>query len=49
MADELELRPLSEDDLAIIEKLTQDPETAGEFGWHNPPPWRGGQPRCRLA
>jgi len=43
MADELQLRPPREDDLALIEKLTQDPATAGEFawfGWHNPLRWR---------
>jgi len=30
MADELQLRPPREDDLAIVEMLTQDPETTGE-------------------
>jgi RimJ/RimL family protein N-acetyltransferase len=43
MADELQLRPPREDDLAIIEALTQDPEMTGEFawfGWHNPLRWR---------
>jgi RimJ/RimL family protein N-acetyltransferase len=43
MADELHLRPVREDDLAIIEKLTQDPELTGEFawfGWHYPLRWR---------
>jgi RimJ/RimL family protein N-acetyltransferase len=43
MADELQLRPPREDDLAIIEKLTQDPDLTGEFawfGWHNPLRWR---------
>ena len=43
MADELELRPPGEDDLAVIEALTQDPDTTGEFawfGWHNPLRWR---------
>jgi hypothetical protein len=33
MADELHLRPAREDDLAIIEALTQDPELTGEFAW----------------
>jgi RimJ/RimL family protein N-acetyltransferase len=43
MADELHLGPVREDDLAIIEKLTQDPELTGEFawfGWHYPLRWR---------
>jgi len=43
MADELQLRPPREDDLAIVEMLTQDPETTGEFawfGWHDPLRWR---------
>jgi hypothetical protein len=31
MGDHLELRPPIEDDLTIIEKLTQDPQAAGEF------------------
>ena len=45
MGDQLELRPPREDDLTIIEKLTQDPETASEFawfGWHDPLRWRRG-------
>jgi len=37
MAGELELPPPREDDLALIEKLTQDQETAGEFAWFG---WR---------
>jgi RimJ/RimL family protein N-acetyltransferase len=51
MADELHLRPTREDDLAIIEKLTQDPETTGEFawfGWHHPLVWRRGWAEDRL-
>jgi hypothetical protein len=42
MADQMALRPPREDDLTIIEKLTQDPETTGEFawfGWHDPLRW----------
>jgi RimJ/RimL family protein N-acetyltransferase len=38
MDDEVTLRPLSEADLVILERLTQDPAAAGEFawlGWHN--------------
>jgi RimJ/RimL family protein N-acetyltransferase len=43
MPDELHLRPTREDDLTIIEALTQDPELTGEFawfGWHYPLRWR---------
>lgn len=43
MADKLELRPPGEDDLAIIEALTQDPDMTGEFawfGWFDPLRWR---------
>jgi RimJ/RimL family protein N-acetyltransferase len=38
MDDRLELRLAAEDDLAIMERLTQDPDAAGEFawlGWHD--------------
>jgi len=38
MDDEVTLRPLAEADLAILERLTQDPAATGEFawmGWHN--------------
>jgi hypothetical protein len=27
------LRPVSEDDLPVLEKLRQDPDAAGEFAW----------------
>ncbi len=43
MDDQLQLRPVREDDLTTLEKLTQDPETTGEFawyGWHDPLRWR---------
>jgi len=33
MADKIALRPVAEDDLPVIESLTQDPATAGEFAW----------------
>lgn len=36
---EIALRPVREDDLAVLERLTQDPDTTGEFawfGWHDP-------------
>lgn len=39
MGDSLALRPATEDDLAILERLTQDPGAAGEYtwtGWRNP-------------
>ncbi|WP_433173228.1 GNAT family N-acetyltransferase [Actinoallomurus sp. CA-150999] len=31
---ELRLRPAGRDDLAVIERLTGDPEATGEHGWH---------------
>jgi len=43
MAERVTLRPVSEDDLPVPQKLTQDPETAGEFawtGWSDPGDWR---------
>lgn len=33
MSDPVALCPVTEDDLAILEKLTQDPDAAGEFAW----------------
>jgi RimJ/RimL family protein N-acetyltransferase len=33
MSDRIALRPVEETDLPIIEALTQDPETTGEFAW----------------
>ncbi len=51
MDDQLELRPVGEDDLTILERLTQDPETAGEFawfGWHDQQRWRRGWAENRL-
>jgi RimJ/RimL family protein N-acetyltransferase len=33
MEDHLTLRPAAEDDLPVIERLTQDPEATGEFAW----------------
>jgi RimJ/RimL family protein N-acetyltransferase len=33
MALQVALRPVDEDDLSIVERLTQDPATAGEFAW----------------
>ena len=51
MGDQLALRPPREDDLTIIEMLTQDPQTTGEFawfGWHDPLRWRRGWDENRL-
>src|SRR6266566_856763 len=51
MSDQLQLRPPREDDLTIMEKLTQDPDTGGEFawfGWHDPLRWRRGWTENRL-
>jgi RimJ/RimL family protein N-acetyltransferase len=33
MGDSLALRPATEDDLSILEWLTQNPDAAGEYGW----------------
>jgi RimJ/RimL family protein N-acetyltransferase len=33
MSDEVALRPVREDDLPVLEELTQDPKKTGEFGW----------------
>jgi RimJ/RimL family protein N-acetyltransferase len=38
MDEGVALRPVAEDDLPVLERLTQDPEATGEFawlGWHN--------------
>ncbi|MGH3636299.1 MAG: GNAT family N-acetyltransferase [Mycobacterium sp.] len=43
MGDQVALRPVGEDDLPMLEELTQDPETAGEFqrfGWSDRRRWR---------
>jgi RimJ/RimL family protein N-acetyltransferase len=45
MRDQLELRLVRESDIAVLEALTQDPETTGEFqwfGWHELRRWRRG-------
>jgi RimJ/RimL family protein N-acetyltransferase len=45
MSDEVSLRPVHEDDLPMLEELTQDPDKAGEFlwfGWSDPRAWRRG-------
>jgi RimJ/RimL family protein N-acetyltransferase len=51
MDDLLELRPVQEGDLWILEKLTQDPTMTGEFawfGWHDPARWQRGWAEHRL-
>ena len=45
MSDQLALRLVREDDLALLEELTQDPEKTGEFewyGWSDVRRWRRG-------
>jgi hypothetical protein len=45
MTNQLELRPDEEEDLPLLQKLTQDPEATGEFGrfgWFDPGRWRRG-------
>jgi ribosomal protein S18 acetylase RimI-like enzyme len=34
MNDQLRLGPAGQEDLAVIERLTGDPDAAGEHGWH---------------
>lgn len=51
MDDSVSLRPVCEDDLPMIEALTWDPGTAGEFaqfGWFDPLLWRRGWTENRL-
>jgi RimJ/RimL family protein N-acetyltransferase len=43
MDDRVTLRPVAEDDLVVLERLTNDPEGAGPYewhGWHDPHVWR---------
>jgi RimJ/RimL family protein N-acetyltransferase len=43
MTERVTLRPASEDDLAVLLKLTQDPEATGEYawaGWFDQRTWR---------
>jgi RimJ/RimL family protein N-acetyltransferase len=43
MSDRVSLRPVGEDDLPVLQALTSDPDTAGEFawfGWLEPQLWR---------
>ncbi|WP_433469733.1 GNAT family N-acetyltransferase [Spirillospora sp. CA-142024] len=43
MDDEVELRPVAEEDLAAVERLRSDPELCGPFlweGWHDPRRYR---------
>jgi RimJ/RimL family protein N-acetyltransferase len=51
MADQLRLRPPDEDDLTVVERLTQDPATTSEFawyGWQDPLRWRRSWAENRL-
>jgi RimJ/RimL family protein N-acetyltransferase len=51
MDDQVELRPVLEDDLPALEELTQDPEKTGEFGWFgwlNRQRWRRAWDENRL-
>ncbi|HEX9034436.1 MAG TPA: GNAT family protein [Streptosporangiaceae bacterium] len=52
MEDLLELRPVQEGDLWILERLTQDPKMTGEFawfGWHDPARWQREWAEHRLV
>lgn len=43
MKDQVTLRPVAEEDLAVLERLTNDPAGTGEHewhGWHDPHVWR---------
>lgn len=43
MKDQVTLRPVAEEDLPVLERLTNDPDGAGEHewhGWHDPHVWR---------
>ena len=45
MSNQLELRPVDEEDLPLLQKLTLDPEVTGEFGrfgWFDPRRWQRG-------
>ena len=45
MSSQVTLRPVGEEDLPVLHKLTNDPETTGEFewtGWSDPRLWRHG-------
>ena len=51
VSDEVALRPVREDDLALLEDLTQNPEKTGEFewfGWTDLWHWRRGWDENRL-
>ena len=51
MSDQVRLRPVNEDDLTILEKLTQEPEATGEFawfGWFDALRWRRTWAESRL-
>jgi RimJ/RimL family protein N-acetyltransferase len=51
MSDEVALRPVREDDLPVLEELTQDPDKTGVFqwfGWADLRHWRRGWDENRL-
>jgi RimJ/RimL family protein N-acetyltransferase len=51
MSDGVRLRPVGEDDLPVLERLTLDPESTGEFaqfGWFDPQLWRRGWAENQL-
>jgi RimJ/RimL family protein N-acetyltransferase len=51
MTDEVSLRRVAESDLDLLEQLTQDPESTGEFswfGWFDVLRWRRGWAENRL-
>lgn len=51
MSEQLTLRPVREDELPVIESLTGDPDTAGEFswfGWGDQLRWRRGWAENQL-
>jgi hypothetical protein len=48
MSDQVTLRPVAEDDLPVMEKLTWDPATAGEFALFRLPGTAAGQARPRV-
>ena len=51
MTERVTLRPVSEDDLPLLQEMTQDPRLAGEFelyGWYAPSLFQRGWEKNRL-
>lgn len=51
MTEQVELRPVQEEDLAVMDSLLQDPAMSGEFawfGWHDPLRFRRAWAEDRL-